>query len=231
MDMVCRAALAALAVLAGLLGGAGPAPAEQVVRPSLSYLGRADARMCPSPYCGGFWVRAVNGGEQRCSDPAGRWCYVASLELDSRLSSARRARLTRLVGEGRALIDGHLAAGEVEGFPELRVLQAHQIWPSSSSPAQPRGVFYFLRDTGVRCVTTPCFSIRATRLNSARELTLSGVDVSAVGVPEAERRRALAQLKRHGLIAAGRVVVEPDAGPAGAGRALVASQLYVRAWP
>jgi hypothetical protein len=231
MDMVCRAALAALAVLAGLLAGAAPAPAEQTLRPSLYYLGRADARMCPSPYCGGFWIWAVNTGEARCADRIGPSCYVAALELDPRLDEARRARLTRLFGTGRALMDGHLAAARIEGFPELRVLDASEVWPSSSSPANPRGVFYFLRDTGARCVTTPCFSIRATRLSSPRELTLSSVDLSAVGIPEAERRRALAQLERRGLIAAGRIVVEPNAGPAGAGRTLVASQLYVRALP
>ena len=155
MDMVCRATLVALAVLAGLLGGAALAPAEHAVRPSLVYLGRADPRLCPSPLCGGFWVRAVNGGDVRCPEPAGRSCYVASLDLDPRLGDAGRARLTRLFGEGRALIDGSLVTGQVEGFPDLRVLQAHQVWPSSSSPAPPRGVFYLLRDSGLRCITTP----------------------------------------------------------------------------
>ena len=231
MDMACRVALAALAVLAGLLGGAAPAPAEHGVRPSLVYLGRVDPRMCPSPLCGGFWVRAVNGGDVRCPEPAGRSCYVASLELDPRLGDARRARLTRLFGEGRALIDGSLVTGQVEGFPELRVLQAHEVWPSSASPAPPRGVFYVLRDTGIRCITAPCFSIRATTLNSTRGLTLSDVDLSGVDAPPAGRRRALAQLERGELIVVGRVVVQPNAGPAGPGRALAASQFYTRAWP
>jgi hypothetical protein len=78
-------------------------------------------------------------------------------------------------------------------------------------------------------VTSPCFSIHAAALNTERSVSVSDVDLSSTGAPLPEQRAALARIRKGGLIAAGRIVREPNAGPAGPGRTLVASQFYVRA--
>jgi hypothetical protein len=127
------------------------------------------------------------------------------------------------------LVVARLARGQVEGFPELDVLDASEIWPASSSLRKPAGVFRLLQDNGVRCVTTPCFSMRATALNTGRELNVSDVDLSRTGASRAERKRALTLIAKGRLIVSGQLVVDRNAGPAGPGRTLVASQFYVRA--
>ena len=162
----------------------------------------------------------------------GRECYVAFANFSSLpLRESARNRLAALFAEGRALVVAHLVLGQVEGFPELGVLDVSEIWSASSSLGKPAGVFRVLQDNGVRCVTTPCFSTRATALNTGRELTVSSVDLSGTGASSAERQRALKQIGKGRLIASGLIVVSRNAGPAGPGRTLVASQFYVRAYP
>jgi hypothetical protein len=162
----------------------------------------------------------------------GGQCYVASANFSSLpLRETTRTRFAALFGEGRALVVAHIGSGLVEGFPELDSLRPSQVWPASRSPRKPAGVFRLLQDNGVRCVTTPCFSTSATALNTGRELAVSDVDLSRTGASATERRRALALIAAGRLIVSGRIVVDRNAGPAGPGRTIVASQFYVREYP
>lgn len=230
--MICRAAVIAVLTLIASYASAAPASGDPVLRASYSYIGRADPRLCPSPHCGGLWVRAVNKVKPRCAEPVRRECYVASANFGSLpVGETARNRLAALFAEGRALVVAQLARGQVEGFPELGVLNVSEVWPASRSLRKPAGVFRLLQDNGVRCVTTPCFSTSATALNTERELTVSNVDLSGTGASSAERRRALTQTAKGRLIASGLIVLNRNAGPAGPGRTLVASQFYVRAYP
>jgi hypothetical protein len=177
--------------------------------------------------CGGIWVALANKGKTTCGDGAARpECYAAQADL-SRLDADESTRilLQGAITEGRALARGKLVRGRVPGYPELDTLVVSEVWLASSSLARPRGLFHRLRDNGVRCVTTPCFSIHAAELNGARHASLSAVDLSRTGAPGWERRLALGEISRTGsLIAAGRIVGRPSGG-----RALVATQFYVRA--
>lgn len=209
-----------------LLAGAPSGASESAGGLTSYYLARADPRLCPSPMCGGIWVDLVNTSATICGDGAKQErCYTASADL-SRLSIDEKGRvqLQRLITERRAVARGKLVRGLVEGFPELDTLVVSEVWAASSSLGRAVGVFRRLRDSGIRCVTTPCFSIRAAVLNTARFENVSSVDLSRTGTPRGERRRALDDVAGPGLLAAGRV-----ARRAGGGRAFVASQFYVRA--
>jgi hypothetical protein len=181
--------------------------------------------------CGGIWVELVNKSATTCGDGARREeCYAAAADLSRlRVDEKGRVQLQGLITEGRAVARGKLVRGRIEGFPELDALVVSEVWTASSSLARPRGVFHRLRDNGVRCVTTPCFSIHAARLNSGLHLNVSEIDLASSGAPVWERRRALDEIAGVGLIAAGRVVVDRNAGSGGPGRRYVASQFYVRA--
>jgi hypothetical protein len=181
--------------------------------------------------CGGIWVRLVNTSATTCGDGARQEeCYAASADLSRlRVDEKGRAQLQRLITEGGAVARGALVRGRVDGFPELDTLVVSEVWTASSSLGRARGVFRRLHDSGLRCITTPCFSIQAAVLNTTRSAKVSKVDLSRTGAPPAERRRALEQLTRRGLLAAGRIVRQPNAGPGGAGRAFVATQFYVQA--
>jgi hypothetical protein len=215
------------------LGAAERAAGDAAPSVSSYYLGRGDPRACPSPICGGVWVRLVNKDVTSCGGGGGldrRECYVAEVDV-TRLRTSEQARTTLagLVAGGRAVARGTIMTGLVEGFPELATLVASEVWPASSSSRAPEGPFRVLRDNGVRCVTYPCFSTHAALLNSRSHTNVSRVGLAGTGTPAAERRRALARVATVGLIAAGRIVREPNVGPAGAGRAFVATQFYVRA--
>ncbi|MGH3133293.1 MAG: DUF6748 domain-containing protein [Gaiellaceae bacterium] len=229
--MVSRACFLPLLVAALVSVGASVATGDPAPRVSSYFLARADARLCPSPACGGLWVTLVNAPGTRCGDGEVRTtCYAAEADL-SRLSVREkdRGRLQRLIVAGRAVARGRLVGGRLPGFPELDVLVVSEVWTESSSLARPRGVFRRLSDTGIRCVTVPCFWIGAAVLNTSRRVNVSDVDLGRAGAREREERRALRAIPAAGLIAAGRIVREPNAGPAGTGRTFVATQFYVPA--
>ena len=183
--------------------------------------------------CGGVWVRLVNKNATSCGGQfTGRECYVAAVDVSRiRVSERLRARLAGLVGSGLALARGTIVRGRVPGFPELPTLAASEVWPASSAPGTPTGPFRVLRDNGVRCVTAPCFSTHGALLNSGRHTNVSGIDLSRLRTTHAERDHARERIATGELIAAGRIVRVPDAGPAGAGRVLVATQFYVKVAP
>jgi len=220
--------LLAVVSLVGASSAAGDPPSKV----SSYYLGRADPRLCPSPMCGGVWIRLVNRPATPCAPAPRRECYVADLDLSRlRVSEGARGRLAGLVTGGRALARGTVVTGRVEGFPELATLAVSEVWTASSSPRKPEGAFQVLRDNGVRCITAPCFSIHAARLNEPTHSDVSGVRLGTTGATTTERRRALARIATSGLIAAGAIVREKNAGPAGDGLTFVATQFYVRASP
>jgi hypothetical protein len=171
-------------------------------------------------------VRAVNRAPPNCRKPVGRECYVTRLEFSDDIGDGARQRLTALVAQGRGLVLGFVTRGGAAGFPDLDVLRVVRVWQPSSGSRRPRGVFRRLRDNGVRCVASPCFSIQAAALNSRSAVDVSGVDLSATGAGTEERRWAHVLIATRELVAAGAVERKPGAGPAGDGRVFVASQVY-----
>jgi Domain of unknown function (DUF6748) len=231
MEMTSRAGIVTLLAAGLVFAYAQSGSADPPRSVSSYYLARGDPRLCPSPICGGLWVKLVNKGVTTCGDGKRRQeCYAADADL-SRLPVDEKDRVLLRVAitEGRALARGSLVPGRIEGFPELDTLVVSEVWTASSSLNRARGVFHRLRDRGVRCVTTPCFSTHAAALNSGRHVNLSEVDLSRTGAPAAERRSALEHLSHLGLIVAGRVVADPQDGPAGTGRTYAATQFYTRA--
>ena len=229
--MISRGVIALPLALLALMG-ASSAAGDPPSKVSSYYLGRADPRACPSPICGGVWIRLANRRTTPCAGAARTECYVAELDLAGlRISEETRGMLARLVAAGRALARGTIVTGQVEGFPDLATLVVSEVWSASSSPRKPEGDFRILRDNGVRCITYPCYSIHAARVNEPAHADISGVRLVETGAPVAERRRALARIATSGLIAAGRFVRDISAGPAGKGTSFVATQFYIRASP
>ena len=229
--MVSRAFIVGLLAGALLLSVALPAAGDSPPTVSSYYTGRADPRLCPSPMCGGLWVKLVNRPATACGDATRREeCYVAATDL-TRLpvDEKSRVQLQAAITEGRALARGALVRGQVEGFPELDTLVVSEVWVASSSRNRATGVFHTLRDRGIRCIAAPCFNTHAAALNSGAHANVSAVDLSRSGAPAGERRSALQHLPHVGLITAGRIVADRSAGRKRVGRKVVASQFYVRA--
>ncbi len=173
---------------------------------------------------------STGAGHAAADGVAATECYAAAADLTRlHVGEQRRAQLERLIAQGRALARGRLVRGLVTGFPELDTFVVSEVWVASSSQGEPTGSVRRLRRNGIVCVTFPCHTIHAAELNSARHLDVTRVDLSRTGAPARERQRALGRIeKTTGLLAAGRVVRRPNAGPAGASRTFVATQFYTR---
>jgi hypothetical protein len=204
-------AVAAVAVLPAAGGSPRVGSAQYVVRP--------DPRACPSPLCGGYWVALANHSRTLCHDGLQRArCYVAEA-VDE-----RRDPLAVGISDG-ALARALLETRDFGGLGRLGVLVVADVRAPVGEGAGGR--FYRLRDTGVRCIRAPCFSIRSVLLNRRSRVTLSGVDLSDARLtPEQEASAQAALHGRPGLFAAGRIVQAADGG-----RTFRAARVYLSARP
>lgn len=183
--------------------------------PSTVFAVRVDERLCPSPMCGGLFVKRVNHVTTRCFDgSSSAWCYVASRSGVS-------------LPNGPALARGRLTVAKFEGFEGYGNLLADRAWLAAGATFLTSGTVYRVRDNGVRCITTPCFTLDALQVERTRRMKVSDLDLSAARLTRTQRRLADHALAATGLMVTGTVVVVPDAGPAGAGRALVVSTVWL----
>jgi hypothetical protein len=206
-------------VLAGVaMGGLTGAASSQLPVGTGIYTVRVDPRLCPSPMCGGYWVALANGARTRCADGTRRArCYAA------RAVDEHRHPLEVAVPDG-GLVRADLEAWDFDGLGKLGVLAVAAVFaPAGEAPVS--GGYYRVRDTGIRCVRSPCFTFRATQVNGSTRTTMSDVDLTAAGATSAETARAQAALQtKNGLLARGRFARTPDGGVT-----FRALRLYLRA--
>ncbi len=216
------ARLPPLLVLVVLVGALGPVDARGegygyfTVTP--------DPRLCPAPLCGGFHLRAVNQPSTSCADGSQQAsCYVASADFGALEAPPSFA-------PGEVVVRGRITAGQYPGFEDLGQLVAESAWTGATDQSV-NGSFFRVRNLGIVCVTSPCFSIEARVLNQTTILALSTLDLGAVDATPAQLAAAQAAAQRGDLLVAG--TTGPDPGPAGEGLALIASQFWLPepAWP
>lgn len=193
------------------------AAADSVASTSTFYTIRRDVRRCASPMCGGYFIRLVNQARMRCAN--GRSmpeCYVATIEWN---------------GLPQPDKDGAVVRGSVSTRGDRRgrfgVLRAREVWlPASDN--QPAGVFFRVRDRGIRCIAAPCETHHEAKLNASVSRNVAGVDLAAAGASESAVSEAMAAMTSiDGVLVAGdhtRVN-----GPAGRSQMLKGSQFYLRA--
>jgi hypothetical protein len=202
---------AAAAALLALPAAGGPASVG-----SAQYVVRADPRLCPSPLCGGYWVALANHSRTLCTDERFRpRCYVATAVDEE------QHPVTGLWDA--ALVRGELEPWTFEGFGELGALVVGTI----RVPAGPgaRGVYFRVRDLGIRCVRAPCYSLRTVRLNTWTRGAVSGLDLGSARLDRAQRERAQRELtSASGLLLLGTVERRADGS-----RVLRASRVYLEA--
>ncbi len=221
------AVLTAVLILFSISVGAGPkiGPSSSVSAASPNPLGntssyytvRPDLRRCVSPLCGGYWVKRVNHAFTLCANGR-RWaeCYVAEIEWGEQTP-------TETPG---ALLRGTIVAKHFGRFGNLGALQVTESWQAATD-RKPAGVFYRLTDSGIRCITYPCLTIEAAKLNSSVQSKFAGVKLGGAGAKQdlvAEAMRAMSEAA--GLIVAG--LPAQVSGPAGRASELKAAQFYSR---
>jgi hypothetical protein len=200
-------------------GGETPDASSEALKPAVQYFTAVrDVRRCASPRCGGYFVRAVNRALTRCADGSfAERCYVAEIDWNAAGGEPESAG-TELMVRGR------LEPNVFPGIGNFGRLVAAEGW-GSASIALGSGAFFRLADTGLRCITDPCFFISAELLNFGTSVGLSDLDLSAVGASELDLERASQALADGTLLAAGTLRV--TSGTAGAGLLLRSSQFYL----
>lgn len=242
---ISRSALAAASVFAALcaLPSAGMAQADTpliakqealpIALPEAAgryyIVTRPDLRKCAAPFCGGYFVKAVNQLLTTCVDGTKqRDCHVYKLDvLALGLDDQQLEALTKHYGAGKALIRGELNLVPLSDTARFSVtgLVASEAWLGQGK-GKPVGSFYQVKDNGVRCITYPCPSYDERKLNTRETRAIAGIDLTPSGATQDQIDAGLQALSAPGgLLAAGIHTV--ITGPAGKGKQLVASEFYL----
>jgi len=213
--------------------------ADAVVKPTLpakiTYLVTSqDLRKCAFPFCGGYYVKAVNQPLTKCADGSyAKTCHAVLLNTDALgWSDEQRAKFNEAFAAGKALVQGNLAKGELQGV-QADVLTAFDAWQGQTA-RKPAGSFYAVRDTGIRCIVAPCPSLGAQLLNTSIPETNPDLDLSATGATQAQIEATSPALGTTGVFVAGTIVATRTtdfAGKVRKGTKLVASEFYLPAKP
>ena len=194
------------------------APTAQLRNENFSYYTlRADLRRCASPMCGGFFVKLVNHGRTRCADDRNMTeCYVAEIDWNGQPSGEAPTMVVR----------GNLIQRRFQGSRRFGVLHVTESWRAASErPSE--GMFFRVKDLGIRCITYPCLTHQDERLNSYMRRKIAGVDLSrAQASPDAVASAHQAMTSSEGVLVAGTHGVV--SGPAGRAPTLGATQFYLR---
>ncbi|HVJ93737.1 MAG TPA: DUF6748 domain-containing protein [Labilithrix sp.] len=196
-----------------------------------------DARKCAAPLCGGYFVRRVNKDFENtvCADGVARpECYVSGVNLSALGLSKRELADLRSDMEtgGRVLVHGKMTKKKVKGKWVGRLV-ADEAWVGATG-SESFGQFYRAADNGVRCVTAPCASTRATMLNQngdfgSYDVTDVWLDYIANADPALVERAKREIGTKDGIVVAGGVAMAfcdkpgTDCGPW-----LHASEFYLR---
>jgi len=147
------------------------------------YTARPDFRDCLSPLCGGIFVKSVNTRLTKCADGSSHEeCYVAFPNWE-KLGFDPFNLNPALYPYTPILLKGKLIPHTYAGFGNLGEFVATEAYrPATNNPAE--GTFAALKNNGIVCITTPCFSIDEFVLNKEDTHVISGFDLNPVGASD-----------------------------------------------
>jgi hypothetical protein len=208
------------------LPSAAPSDVFDAGGPSYYVYSHGDSRLCPSPLCGGVFVRRVNRFLTRCADGILRTeCYVADFDLSPLgLKESDAFRVQQAFTEKDVIIRGFFAPFSAE-FPDLSVLVADEAWEEKGN-AWPGILPAFFRDNGIRCITEPCRWIDVSILNIPLSGSISEFDLRSSGASAEEIAEGYRSLSSTGIIAKGHLYL--ISGPAGQGLGFEAARFYLK---
>lgn len=188
---------------------------------------RPDLRRCVSPLCGGYWVRRVNRSTMRCVDGsyAGE-CYVGRVDWSGlNLDATALAEFQTLAAQGRAILRGRIDPMDDPRWQQLGGLVLAGGWRPATS-GDTSGQVWDVGDAGIRCVTAPCLSLDAMRVNVVSSATrVSSLDLGGIrglSAGDATRLREAVGDATQTVLFAGTVA------PVGRGRTLRATQAWTQ---
>ena len=237
--MIKRFSLSALSALC-LLAAPAVSFAQDAEKPAPTddnYLivTHLDYRKCVYPVCGGYFVKAVNKRLTQCADGSlQNECHAVELNTEALgWTDEQRATFDAQFASGHALVRGSInpAPG---GFYTADVLTITEAWQGQGL-RKPMGTYYGVKSTGIVCITAPCPSLAATKLNSAAPALTPDLDLSPSHASEKQIQAGLEALNTTGILAVGAIVPVKypalEGFAARKGRKLLASEFYLPAKP
>ncbi len=149
-------------------------------------------------------------------------CPSRSRATSCRLSNVDFSNIVR--DEDRDVIDSAFTYGYALVKARLGApFVVTELWRPIAD-ARPLGAYYRVSDSRVRCIKAPCPSLTAERLDGGSGASLSTLDLDALDVSDAVKRRARRLLDDGAVMVVGTI---RDDSARGKGRTLVATQLFV----
>lgn len=228
--------LALLSVLAmPLASSAQDATPALQTRDGYLIVTHVDSRKCAYPLCGGYFVKAVNQPLTRCADGSQKKeCHA--VELDTRAlgwTPEQQATFEAQFAKGHALVRGVIEPVP-RGFYTGEVLAITEAWQGQGLH-KPVGAYYGVKSTGIVCITAPCPSLAATKLNVVAPAINPDLDLSLSGATAEQIQAGFEALNATGILTAGVVVPVKypavEGLPARKGSKLLASEFYLPAKP
>jgi hypothetical protein len=192
------------------------------------YFVKADLRRCASPYCGGVFYRLANATKTVCLDgKKADQCYAATADYSKLgLGEYAQGKLNDQVGHTEVLMRATIGTKKFAGVAgSFAQLNAKEAW-LAQGPNAAAGPLMKIEDSGVRCITYPCPSLREKKLNSAVTLNIAELQWNESGASDRLISQALDKMHTDGLIVSGyRTTVT---GPGGEGKARSVTQLWLK---
>lgn len=239
--MIKRLTLALLGALTlsgtpmpALAQDASVTPIPAATRDGYFIVTRVDTRKCIYPLCGGYFVKAVNKALTRCADGSlQKECHAVELNTTALgWTPEQQAAFDGQFAQGFALVRGTLAPAP-RGLYTADVLNTTEAWQGQARH-KPLGAFYSVKSTGIVCITTPCPSLAATRLNTLGPVLNPDLDLSLSGASKEAIQAGYEALGGTGILAAGAIVpvrLTSLTGQPVKGSKLLASEFYLPAKP
>jgi hypothetical protein len=128
------------------------------------------------------------------------------------------------------ILRGNIVPVQFPGFGEFGNLRVKEAFVAATY-APAKGTFVGLKDNGIRCITTPCFSTDQLVLNKPKISQVSSIDLSQTGATQKQIDAATSEIFGQGLITVGRTEVVGNSDPTKKDTKFVATQFYLRVEP
>lgn len=188
---------------------------------------RRDQRRCAFPSCGGFFLNPVNVDKFDC--PKGERtksseCYVAQIQGLEGLNVDDVSMVRGKFFDYDSDLSGFLAYEAFHGQSSTTSLLRAKGGKKVQTGAV---IFYSMSDQGMTCITNPCNTFAATKLNQplfqTNTLMFGEIDFSAVTPDDQAVRDQMTQFRV--LVSA---MAYPVSGPAGNSHGLRATNYYTK---
>lgn len=201
---------------------AGVVPVGPPVAGPAYYAITADARKCPSPMCGGWFLKALNLPTTKCLDGMGTSCYVSALDWTAAgLGDADQATLLAAAGRPTplggvyAIVRGGFAPG---GATERGRFAITEGWVAEGDTVAA-GAFVRVTDNGLRCLRAPCPNITEQVVNSYTAVDIAAMDFQPAKLTDEQVTDCIGEMATpDGILVAGKRFTVYDGGATAMGR-------------